>query len=377
VVGLVTRVLPAPGANRVVIAALYAGALVLGIAVWFAPWERWPPRASLALVPPAFALIGLGNAFRGPDSHTYSIFFVVAFVWIGVTQPRCTSLALAPLAAAAYILPLFVLPGSVGDGLSSAAIAIPVCVLVGEGIAWGVRRLEQIELALLRERDRAAQLHELDELKDRFLSAVSHELRTPITICRGHLEVLGEQPDRQEVHTVKDLLVDELGLMDRLVEDLAALARADRPALLQRESLALDGFFAGIRAKAQTILPGRVRVQSGVHGATIQADPQRLTQALVNLLRNAADHVNGEDPVCLQVQAEPSCWRFEVADNGGGLPPGDEQVVFEPFSTGTSRQGGTGLGLAIVRAIATAHGGQAGVDNRPGQGATFWITIPR
>jgi signal transduction histidine kinase len=377
VVGLVTRVLPAPGANRVVVAALYAAALVLGIAVWCAPWERWPPWASLALVPPAFALIGLGNAFRGHDSHTYSLYFVVAFVWIGLAQPRCTSLAMAPLAAAAYILPLFVLPGSLGDGLSSAAIAIPVCALVGEGIAWGVGRLERIELALLRERDQTAQLRELDELKDRFLSAVSHELRTPITICRGHLEVLGEQADPQEVHAAKGLVVDELGLMGRLVEDLAALARADRPALLHWESLPLDSFLAGIRAKAHTILPGRVRVQTGIRGATLRADPQRLTQALVNLLRNAADHLNGEDPVCLRVQGGPSHWRFEVADNGGGLTPGDEQAVFEPFSTGSSRHGGTGLGLAIVRAIATAHGGQAGVDNRPGQGATFWITIPR
>jgi signal transduction histidine kinase len=376
VVGLVTRVLPAPGSNRIVTTALYAVALALGIAIWFAPWEKWSGRASLAIVPPAFALIALGNSFRGPDLHTYGVFLVVAFVWIGMAHPPRTSAAMAPLAAAAYILPLFVLPGSIAAGLSSAAITIPVCVLVGEGIAWGVGRLEQIEMALLRERDRTEQLRELDEMKDRFLSAVSHELRTPITICRGHLEVLEDGAGEREVRAVKAMCVDELALMGRLVEDLATLARTDGRALLKLESLPLDSFLSSITAKAQTILGDRMRVEPGMGGAMLQADPQRLTQALVNLVQNAADHAKGDGPVCLRVQAEPSSWRFEVADDGGGLPPGDEQAVFEPFSTASSR-GGMGLGLSIVRGIANAHGGESGVINRPGHGATFWIRIPR
>jgi len=293
-----------------------------------------------------------------------------------MAHPPRTSAALAPLAAAAYILPLFFLPGSVGPALTSAAITIPMCVLVGEGIAWGVGRLEQIELALARERDRAEQLRELDEMKDRFLSAVSHELRTPITICRGHLEVLEEEADEREVRAVKAMCVSELALMGRLVEDLATLARADDRALVKVESLPLDDLLGSMAAKAGAILGDRVRVVSGIGGATLRADPQRLTQALVNLLQNTADHAKGDGPVCLRVQAGPASWRFEVADDGGGLPPGDEQVIFEPFSTGSSR-GGTGLGLAIVRAIARAHGGEAGADNRPGHGVTFWIRIPR
>ena len=377
VLGLVTLPLPAPGSNAAAVAAVSTVALALGTAIWSAPWERWPRRASLAVVPPAFALIASANAFGGADLHTYGVFFVVAFVWIGIAQPPLTSAAMAPLAAAAYILPLFFLPGSIWAGLSSAATTVPVCVLVGEGIAWGVGRLEQIELALLRERDQPEQLRELGELKDKFLSTVSHELRTPITICRGHLEVLEAGADEQEVRAVKEMLVDELGLMGRLVEDLTTLAWGDDRTLLKCESLPLDSFMSGITAKAKTILGDRVRVKSGIHGATLRADPQRLTQALVNLLQNAPDHAKGDEPVRFCVQAESSSWRFEVADDGGGLPPGDEQAVFEPFSTGSSRGGGTGLGLSIVRALARAHGGESGVVNRPGQGATFWIRIPR
>jgi signal transduction histidine kinase len=239
-----------------------------------------------------------------------------------------------------------------------------------------VGRLEQIELALARERDRAEQLRELDEMKDRFLSAVSHELRTPITICRGHLEVLEDRADEREVRAVKAMCISELALMGRLVDDLTTLAWADDRAFLKVESVRLDDFMDSMAAKAETILGDRVRVVSGIAGGTLRADPQRLTQALVNLLQNAADHAKGDSPVCLRVQAGPASWRFEVADDGGGLPPGDEQVIFEPFSTGSSR-GGMGLGLAIVRAIARAHGGEADADNRPGHGVTFWIRIPR
>jgi signal transduction histidine kinase len=376
VVGLVTLPLPAPGSDKVATAAVYAVALACGVAIWLAPWDRWPRRASLAVVPPAFALIAAGNAFGGQDLHTYGVFFVVAFVWVGMAQPPRTSAALAPLAAAAYIVPLLFLPGSVAAGLASAAVTIPVCVLAGEGIAWGVGRLEQIELALARERDRAERLRELDEMKDRFLSAASHELRTPITICRGHLEVLEEGADAREVRAVKAMCISELALLGRLVEDLATLAWADDRALLRPESLPLEGFLHTMAAKAAAILGDRVRVVSGIGGVTLRADPQRLGQALVNLLQNVADHAKGDGPVCLRVLAGPASWRFEVADDGGGLPPGEERVVFEPFSSGSAR-GGTGLGLAIVRGIARAHGGEAGAVNRPGQGVTFWIGIPR
>ena len=377
VVGLVTLPLPAPGSNPAATAAVYAVALALGTAIWLAPWERWPRRASLGIVPPAFALIALGNVFGGANLHTYGVFFVVAFVWIGIAHPPHTSAAMAPLAAAAYIVPLFFLPGSIAAGLSSAAITIPVCVLVGEGIAWGVGRLEQIELALARERARTERLSELDELKDKFLSTVSHELRTPITICRGHLEVLDDRVGEHEVRAVREMLIDELGLMGRLVEDLTTLAWGDDRALLRFESLPLDGFMSSITAKAEAILGDRVHVRPAIQGATLRADPQRLTQALVNLLQNVADHAKGDGPVRFGVLGKSSSWRFEVTDDGGGLPPGDERAVFEPFSTGSSQEGGTGLGLSIVRGIARAHGGESGVVNRPGHGATFWIRIPR
>ena len=385
--GLIALPLPAPGSNTAAMGTVFTAALITGVAVWFAPWERWPRWASLSVVPPAFALIALGNAFGGHDHLAYGVFFVVTFVWIGMAQPRRTSVAVAPLAAAAYILPLLTMPDGFLNGLSSFAITIPICVLVGEGIAWGVGRHEQIELALQRERDLAGQLRELDEMKDAFLSAVSHELRTPITICRGHLEVLEDGAGELEVRVVKETLVDELALMGRLVEDLATLAQVDDRALLRLEPVAVDCFLFGTAAKAEPILGDRLRVEArGIEGVTVQADPQRLSQALLNLVRNAAEHGAGDGLVRLRAAVEPASLVFEVADRGGGLPPGLEEKLFGPFTTGppgspgspgSSGSPGTGLGLAIVRGIARAHGGEAGVHNRPGLGATFWIRIPR
>jgi signal transduction histidine kinase len=378
VLGLLALPLPAPGSNTAAMAAVFAAALVTGVAVWVAPWEKWPRWASLSVVPPAFALIALGNTSGGREHLAYGVFFVVTFVWIGMAQPQRTSLAMAPLAAAAYILPLLTMRGGLLAGLSSAAITIPICVLVGEGISWGVGRHDQIELALQRERDRAEQFRELDEMKDAFLSAVSHELRTPITICRGHLEVLEDGAGELEVRAVKETLVDELALMGRLVEDLATLAQVDDRALLRLESVPVNCFLYGTAAKAEPMLGDRLRVEDrGTEGATLQADPQRLSQAVLNLVRNAAEHAGGDGPVQLRATAEAASLLFEVADRGGGVPPGQEEKLFEPFTTGPSGSAGTGLGLAIVRGIARAHGGEAGVRNRPGLGATFWIRIPR
>jgi signal transduction histidine kinase len=372
---LVTLPLPAPGEQRAALGVVSAVAVAVGIAIWLAPWGRWPRWASLGIIPPAFALIALGNTFGGSDLHAYSVFFVVAFVWIGFAQPPRTSVAAAPLAAAAYILPLLWLPGDIRAGLASAVTTIGVCVLVGEGIAWGMTRLEGFERALYLERYRSEQLRELDGMKDAFLSAVSHELRTPLTICRGHLDVLDEGAGAREVQAVKQTLVDELGLMGRLVEDLTTLARVGDRVVLKVESLPLDGFVSSIVTMAEPILGDRLVVDYEPAGATLRADPQRLTQALLNLLQNAAGHAQGDGPVRLRVRAEPLGWLFEVADEGGGLPPGEEQSVFEPFRTASPRTGRTGLGLAIVRGIARAHGGEAGVVNRPGRGATFWVRI--
>jgi signal transduction histidine kinase len=80
--------------------------------------------------------------------------------------------------------------------------------------------------------------------------------------------------------------------------------------------------------------------------------------------------------VTLSAEPVTGGWRFEVADEGGGVPAGQEDAVFEPFYRASSIPGRPGLGLALVRSVAEAHGGSTGILNRPGVGATFWLRVP-
>jgi signal transduction histidine kinase len=207
-----------------------------------------------------------------------------------------------------------------------------------------------------------------------FMSEVSHELRTPITISRGYLEVLRADAPPEEIQETIDVLVDELSRMGRIVDDITTLVRSEDPAFLRREQVSLGHFVDQVAAKAAPLVGGRLRVMAPPRPAEVQVDPQRLTQALINLLQNAVAH--GDGPIELLVRRRHSAWRFEVSDQGVGLPAGEEENVFRPFHRAGSVAPGSGLGLAIVRGIAEAHEGSAGVENRPGKGATFWIEVP-
>lgn len=225
------------------------------------------------------------------------------------------------------------------------------------------RMLERLEAAFERERN--------------FIRQISHELRTPITVIRGHLEVLGLDPAPQDVRQTIDLVLDELARMGRIIDDMTTLASAEHPGFVQPEPFRIEPFLAQLAVKAETLLDGRLRTIPPAPGSVVTADPQRLTQALLNLLDNAAVHAGPESRVTLAVVGEPGAWRFEVADDGVGVPAGSEDDVFQPFYRATSSRPGSGLGLAIVRSIAEAHGGSAGVETADGRGVTFWIRVPQ
>jgi signal transduction histidine kinase len=160
------------------------------------------------------------------------------------------------------------------------------------------------------------------------------------------------------------------------VDDVTLLVRSDDPAFLLIEEVALERFLDEVAAKVAPLLDRPLRVAPSPSRSLVRMDPQRLTQALINLIQNAAVHGPADTPVDLRALQRSAAWRFEVTDRGGGLPEGDEDSVFRPFHRLDATRSGSGLGLAIVRGIAEAHGGRAGVENRPGQGATFWVEVP-
>jgi signal transduction histidine kinase len=350
-------------------------ACAVGLGVWLVPWERLPRRATLVLVPLAFSLIAVGNLVGGTDYFTYGVFFVIAFVWIGLAHPPLTSLAMSPFAIAAYLAPIPALPsGDQVGALASAVLALPISVFTGEVLARGIDRQAKAEAELRRANEVTEELRELEAMKDRFLRAASHEFRTPIAICRGHLDVLGEHPEEAELRETVALVTDELDRMARLVDDVTEIARIDDPRALRPEPIVVGELMATVGAKARPLFRARSLVVADAPPGDVCGDQQRLTQALLALLDNAATHATRATSVELRASRDGDGWRFTVADDGEGIDVGNGDP-FEPFRHRPSSPG-SGLGLAVVRAIAEAHGGSAGFHRGRSRGTEFYIRVP-
>jgi len=209
-----------------------------------------------------------------------------------------------------------------------------------------------------------------------FVSDASHELRTPITIVRGHLELLGDDPvERRE--TVA-LVTDELDRMSRFVDDLLLLAKAEREDFLHVAPLELGALTDELLDKATGL--GRRDWRLEARGERLlHADRQRLTQAVMGLAQNAVEHTREGDPIWLGSAADGDEARLWVRDAGPGVPPADRERIFERFARARDsarRSEGAGLGLSIVRAIAEAHGGRVELRGGEGQGTTFTVVLP-
>jgi signal transduction histidine kinase len=217
-----------------------------------------------------------------------------------------------------------------------------------------------------------------------FVADASHELRTPLTVISGQLEVLAaqENPSSAEVSRVERLVRAEITRVSRLVDDLLVLAQAERTDFLRVESIDLRPFVTDLWDGLTLTADRRFELGTIVDGS-LRADPDRLAQALRNLARNAIEHTAEQNGlVRLDVKPlAPDRIRFEVSDDGPGIPEHERERVFERFhrtDTGRTRAtGGAGLGLAIVRAIAEAHKGAVRVRDAPdGRGASVELVLP-
>jgi two-component system, OmpR family, sensor kinase len=218
-----------------------------------------------------------------------------------------------------------------------------------------------------------------------FVADASHELRTPLTIIRGQLEVLLEEehPSPEEVRRVEHRLHAEIVRIGRLIDDLLLLTELEQAESLRPERIELVPFVEDLLQSTATLGARRFQLAEACPG-TLLADPDRLAQALRNLITNAIKHTSepeGEVVVGVQPAGEGHV-RFVVEDDGPGIPAGERELVFERFHrTDPARDrasGGAGLGLAIVRGIALAHGGRAtaGESERLG-GARMELELPR
>ena len=228
----------------------------------------------------------------------------------------------------------------------------------------------------------------LDRLEDAFerqrgfVADASHELRTPLTVIRGQLEVLARQREVSpaDVRHVDEVVRTEVVRMERLVEDLLLLARADEGELLRPATLDLRPFVTEL-FDSLTLTAERRFELGDVPEGTLRADEDRLAQLVRNLARNAVEHTGPDGLVRLCVSAQPRGWvEIAIEDDGPGIPPAQRDRVFDRFhrldSSRTRAKGGAGLGLAIARAIVEAHGGSIAAGASAEGGARVAFRLP-
>jgi two-component system OmpR family sensor kinase len=234
------------------------------------------------------------------------------------------------------------------------------------------RRQEAVGIA----EQHAEHLESTLEREEQFLHDASHELRTPVTIARGHLEMLGRSNSRNSAEI--DVALDELSRMERILDRLLLLARADPPDFLELEQVELDHFLEDVFMRWSEIAPRNWRLGALAHG-TLRADPEQLRIALDALLENAVKYSEAGDPIELSSRATGDKVVIEVDDEGIGVPDEALTRIFERFARSdparTRTAGGVGLGLAIVDTIVKAHGGRPLASRKP-QGSVFGIQLP-
>jgi len=223
------------------------------------------------------------------------------------------------------------------------------------------------------------------KFKDQFLSTMSHELRTPLNAVLGFSDLLADERygplnDRQQryvthIHTGGKHLL-------KLISDILDLSKIEAGRMeLTREQVTVESAFGEVisalyplaEKKSQALLQ-QVRPHLHVH-----ADAMRFKQILMNLVGNALKFTPENGRIELVARQVDDQVRIEVRDNGPGIPPDQQQRIFEAFvrltQTGSATEG-TGLGLAITSRLVELHGSKLGIESRPGEGTCFYFSLP-
>jgi two-component system sensor histidine kinase KdpD len=223
---------------------------------------------------------------------------------------------------------------------------------------------------------------ETERLRSSLLSAVSHDLRTPLATITGAASLLVEGSEQIAAQARQDLaesILDEADRLHRLVANLLDLTRLEAGAIrVQRELQPIDEVIGVVLPRLERQLrEHEVKTHIDDDLPPVAIDGLLVQQVLINLLDNAAKFAPPGTAIELSVHRRPEALEVEVADRGPGLPPGEEQRIFERFyRVEGHHRAGSGIGLAICRGIVELHGGTISAENRSGGGACFRFTLP-
>jgi signal transduction histidine kinase len=257
------------------------------------------------------------------------------------------------------------------DEMWGKLVPIPCLAAIFLAMAWHARRRA---IALDHAEELAASRASMLGRQQQFTHDASHELRTPLTIARGHLELLARETASPELMVA----LDELQRMERIVDRLLLLAKAEQPDFVVLRDVTIDRFLEDVFMRWSEVAPRVWRLELDVAGVA-RVDPEALRSALDALLENAVKYTEPRAAITLRAHAVGGEIIVEVADNGSGVPEDAMDSIFDRFARAddarTRVHGGVGLGLAIVSAIAKGHGGRCTVERRLNQ-TVFTLALP-
>lgn len=323
--------------------ALAIGVLALGVLGFVLPADRLPPWVGLTYVASTFVPTGIALTVLGEAPQTFALFAFAPFPWVGVHGTRQSVFQLLPIALLCTLVPTAVVDRTV-TGVITMSVTVAAGVWVGALLA----------ATLERQRTALAQTLATERTRTAMMRAFAHDIGQPLTVIAGNLALLERHEELDEAHR-RRLTVAAGRHARRLTALASTLLDMDRvqhgQLVLDRERVDVDDLIT----RAARVVDVEVERVVDADASTVDVDPARLEQVLVNLLSNAARH--GRPPVVVTVAAVDSNVEIRVRDHGPGIAPSMADDAFEPFTTANGSDGGRGVGLSIVRALVDAHGG--------------------
>ena len=289
-------------------------------------------------------------------------------------------------------------------GLVAGLLGIVLGVLIARGLAAPLSRLanaaRRITQGRLDERvpvkgateitdlatafnDMAAHLEQAEQLRRTMVADIAHELRTPLSVVQGNLRAILDDVYPLEKEEIASIY-DETLILNRLISDLRELAQAEAGQIsLNLQFTELGPLVSRMADRFRELVRDKdiaLTTDIGPHLSPVPADQDRVQQVLHNFLSNALRHTPPQGTITIAAEPLPKAVRVSVRDSGSGIAADDIPHIFDRFyrvdKARARDQGGSGLGLAISRQLIRAHGGDVGAVSKPGQGSTFWFTLP-